>query len=129
MARPNQPTISAALKIIATGIALPPDQITSKQLDVQLNKPVGYVERRSGICWRYFARNDASQAELAAEALHNALVAAALNPSDIDLLICASADAPRDKCTLSCAINGIHAAFHYLKKNYISGCVMTVPTG
>ncbi|EFW6885362.1 hypothetical protein FI883_04505 [Shigella sonnei] len=40
-----------------------------------------------------------------------------------------SADAPRDKCTLSCAINGIHAAFHYLKKNYISGCVMTVPTG
>lgn len=40
-----------------------------------------------------------------------------------------SVDAPRDKCTLSCAINGIHAAFHYLKKNYISGCVMTVPTG
>ncbi|HAO0691633.1 TPA: hypothetical protein IGM77_003770 [Escherichia coli] len=40
-----------------------------------------------------------------------------------------SFDAPRDKCTLSCAINGIHAAFHYLKKNYISGCVMTVPTG
>lgn len=43
-----------------------------------------------------------------------------INPND---------DAPRDKCTLSCAINGIHAAFHYLKKNYISGCVMTVPTG
>lgn len=41
----------------------------------------------------------------------------------------AGIDAPRDKCTLSCAINGIHAAFHYLKKNYISGCVMTVPTG
>lgn len=39
------------------------------------------------------------------------------------------ADAPRDKCALSCAINGIHAAFHYLKKNYISGSVMTVPTG
>lgn len=42
---------------------------------------------------------------------------------------CHGGDAPRDKCTLSCAINGIHAAFHYLKKNYISGCVMTVPTG
>ncbi|MBK2633800.1 glucosamine-6-phosphate deaminase [Escherichia coli] len=41
----------------------------------------------------------------------------------------ALADAPRDKCALSCAINGIHAAFHYLKKNYISGSVMTVPTG
>ena len=88
---PNHPTLSAALKIIATGIALPPDKITSQQLNVQLNKPAGYVERRSGICWRYFASNDASQAELAAEALHNALAAAALKPSDIDLLICASA--------------------------------------
>lgn len=45
------------------------------------------------------------------------------------LLSALAGDAPRDKCTLSCAINGIHAAFHYLKKNYISGCVMTVPTG
>ncbi|END1883205.1 ketoacyl-ACP synthase III [Escherichia albertii] len=88
---PNRPTISTALKIIATGIALPPDKITSQQLDVRLNKPAGYVERRSGICWRYFASNDASQAELAADALHNALSAAALNPGDIDLLICASA--------------------------------------
>lgn len=49
-------------------------------------------------------------------------------PHDARVLI-TYGDAPRDKCTLSCAINGIHAAFHYLKKNYISGCVMTVPTG
>ncbi|HAL3560177.1 TPA: hypothetical protein H5607_003014 [Escherichia coli] len=56
-----------------------------------------------------------------------ALSGAALNvyPGRVMALV----DAPRDKCTLSCAINGIHAAFHYLKKNYISGCVMTVPTG
>lgn len=39
------------------------------------------------------------------------------------------ADAPRDKCALSCAINDNQSAFHYLKKNYISGCVMTVPAG
>ncbi|HHS6195291.1 TPA: hypothetical protein ACTNZ8_003848, partial [Escherichia coli] len=49
--------------------------------------------------------------------------------SDITIMFAGLCDAPRDKCTLSCAINGIHAAFHYLKKNYISGCVMTVPTG
>ncbi len=49
--------------------------------------------------------------------------------ADVSERLGVSADAPRDKCTLSCAINGIHAAFHYLKKNYISGCVMTVPTG
>ncbi|EEW1705588.1 glucosamine-6-phosphate deaminase [Escherichia coli] len=40
-----------------------------------------------------------------------------------------SIDAPRDKCALSCAINDNQSAFHYLKKNYISGCVMTVPAG
>ncbi|MFY4540241.1 efflux RND transporter permease subunit [Escherichia coli] len=50
-------------------------------------------------------------------------------PSEVQQTGVTVDDAPRDKCTLSCAINGIHAAFHYLKKNYISGCVMTVPTG
>lgn len=51
------------------------------------------------------------------------------NVVNVDVIMSPRADAPRDKCTLSCAINGIHAAFHYLKKNYISGSVMTVPTG
>lgn len=60
------------------------------------------------------------------EGLHGGVVTPQHNVAQhVDLLV----DAPRDKCTLSCAINGIHAAFHYLKKNYISGCVMTVPTG
>ncbi len=70
-----------------------------------------------------------------AEALHGDL--GMIESRDVMLFISYSGgakeldliDAPRDKCTLSCAINGIHAAFHYLKKNYISGCVMTVPTG
>ncbi|MGA5782336.1 NAD-dependent epimerase/dehydratase family protein, partial [Escherichia coli] len=35
---------------------------------------------------------------------------------ELNLLDSRAVDAPRDKCTLSCAINGIHAAFHYLKK-------------
>ncbi|EME5929138.1 hypothetical protein VY484_004678 [Escherichia coli] len=43
--------------------------------------------------------------------------------------LCSVVDAPRDKCALSCAINDNQSAFHYLKKNYISGCVMTVPAG
>ncbi|SQI36111.1 3-oxoacyl-[acyl-carrier-protein] synthase 3 [Leminorella richardii] len=80
-----------AIKIIATGIALPGEKIVSSELDAKLGKPEGYVERRSGIAWRYHASHDASQAALAAEALHNALKAGSLAPSSIDLLICASA--------------------------------------
>lgn len=81
----------AAIKIVATGIALPGEKIVSSELDARLGKPQGYVERRSGIAWRYHAAHDASQAELAAGALHDALKAGALSPSSIDLLICASA--------------------------------------
>ncbi|MGY5956862.1 3-oxoacyl-[acyl-carrier-protein] synthase-3 [Kosakonia sp. BK9b] len=81
----------AALNIIATGSALPATCITSDSLDCQLGKPAGYVRQRSGIEHRFHARPDESQAELAAQALHNALAAQAISPSSIDLLISASA--------------------------------------
>lgn len=83
--------INAALKIISTGIALPANKVTSAELDSRLGKPQGYVEKRSGIGWRYHAFHDDSQAELAAQALHNALNAGLLTPSSVDLVICASA--------------------------------------
>lgn len=82
---------TTALKVIATGIALPGEKMVSTELDRRLGKPEGYVEQRSSIVWRYHASSDASQAALAAEALHNALNAASLAPSSVDLLICASA--------------------------------------
>lgn len=87
----TDPGAPLALKIIATGIAVPPARITSSMLDTRLGKPAGYVQKRSGIVWRYHATDDASQAELAAQALHNALNAGSLSPSSVDLLICASA--------------------------------------
>ena len=81
----------AAITLIATGMALPPDRVTSAELDCRLGKPSGYVERRSGIIHRYHATPDVSQAELAAEALHHALASRQLDPASVDLLICASA--------------------------------------
>ncbi len=80
-----------AFKIIATGVSLPPDRVESSTLDRKLNKPVGYVEQRSGVRHRYHATADANQAELAAAALHDALERHGINPSSIDLLISASA--------------------------------------
>ena len=43
------PTTFVPLKIIASGIALPAHKVLSVDLDKQLNKPSGYVEKRSGI--------------------------------------------------------------------------------
>lgn len=79
------------LKIIATGAALPPGCIESAALDRQLNKPVGYVEKRSGIIHRFHASNQASQAALAVAALDDALVRHDIPRDSIDLLISASA--------------------------------------
>ncbi|KAB0880226.1 3-oxoacyl-[acyl-carrier-protein] synthase III C-terminal domain-containing protein [Cronobacter muytjensii] len=83
--------IASRLNIIATGKALPEQIITSDELDRRLGKPAGYVERRSGILRRHHATHDASQAALAAAALHDACRRHAIEPASIDLLISASA--------------------------------------
>lgn len=79
------------LKIIATGIALPPERVMSSQLDTLLNKPEGYVERRSGIVQRFHAKSDACQAQLACKALQDAMDRHDISNRSIDLLISASA--------------------------------------
>ncbi|MDR6918998.1 3-oxoacyl-[acyl-carrier-protein] synthase-3 [Pseudomonas sp. 3296] len=79
------------LKVIATGVALPPNRVTSASLDRSLNKPAGYVEKHSGISYRYHASDNASQAELAAAALHDTLDRHGIEAASVDLLISASA--------------------------------------
>jgi 3-oxoacyl-[acyl-carrier-protein] synthase-3 len=79
------------LSIIATGAALPPGRVDSCTLDAVLNRPAGDVEKRSGVRHRYHAALDASQAELAAQALEDALARQRIEPGSIDLLISTSA--------------------------------------
>lgn len=79
------------LKVIATGAALPPNRVDSSTLDSLLRKPPGYVEKRSGISYRFHAADDASQAELAVAALQDAITLGRLEAQSIDLLISASA--------------------------------------
>ncbi|CAI0799665.1 3-oxoacyl-[acyl-carrier-protein] synthase 3 [Serratia quinivorans] len=79
------------LKVIATGAALPPNRVDSSALDCLLCKPTGYVEKRSGISYRFHASDDASQAELAVAALQDALNRYGIDAQSIDLLISASA--------------------------------------
>lgn len=79
------------LKIIATGAALPDEKILSSDLDRQLGKPAGYVQRLSGIEYRFHAPASASQAQLAAAAIDDALTRGAIAHDSIDLLLYASA--------------------------------------
>ncbi|EKT60739.1 3-oxoacyl-[acyl-carrier-protein] synthase III C-terminal domain-containing protein [Providencia burhodogranariea] len=79
------------IKIVSSGIALPENKITSHQLDIKLNQPTGYVEKLSGIEYRFHANHHDSQAQLAATALHHALEIKQLSADSIDVLISASA--------------------------------------
>lgn len=88
---PESAVTLVPLKIIASGVALPPNRITSAMLDERFAYKPGYVEQRSGISHRYHADHHASQARLAADALDDALRQNSINPASIDLLIFASA--------------------------------------
>lgn len=79
------------IKIISTGIALPPDRIEAADLDKKLNKPAGYTLKRSGILYRYHADHQLKQADLAAAAINDALTRCNISAESIDLLISACA--------------------------------------
>lgn len=79
------------IKIIATGVALPPDKLEAAELDKRLNKPIGYSFKRSGILYRYHADNHLQQANLAAKAIDDALIRCDIAAKSIDLLISACA--------------------------------------
>lgn len=79
------------LKIISSGAALPPLKITSAELDIRLGKSAGYVEQRSGVEHRFHGDDRASQVELAAEAITDALHRGNIPADSVDLLIFASA--------------------------------------
>lgn len=81
----------APLKIIASGVALPENKVYSSMLDEKLKKSKGFVEKQSGIEYRYHANDHDSQAELAANAIHQALASKNLPAQTIDMLINASA--------------------------------------
>ncbi|SAK39072.1 3-oxoacyl-ACP synthase [Caballeronia glebae] len=78
------------LSILSSGKALPAHRVTSAELDITLAKPSGYVEKRSGIRYRYHAGPDESQSALAARALDDALARGGIDASSIDLLLSAA---------------------------------------
>ncbi|HYA59072.1 MAG TPA: hypothetical protein VED85_01810, partial [Burkholderiaceae bacterium] len=82
-------TTSALLPIaiLSTGKALPGSKVTSAELDARLSKPAGWVQKRSGIVYRHHAHIDEHQSAVAAEALHDALARASIDPGSIDLLL------------------------------------------
>lgn len=76
-----------SLRIIASGVAVPAQRVSSAALDAQLQLRAGTVEKKSGIIARYLAPAHLAQSELAAQAVRHALLRAGLRATDCDALL------------------------------------------
>ena len=103
-------------RITGTGSYLPPERLTNTELAARL-APTGvettdeWIVSRTGIHARHFAAPDVSCSDLGFEAAKNALQAAGLTASDIDLIIVATSTPdmvfPSAACILQSKL-GIH---------------------
>lgn len=78
------------VRIWGTGSYLPPQEVTAEQLDEKLNKPQGWVYKKSGVKIRHYAAGE-SASVMGAKAAFAALEAAGLELGDMDCIICANA--------------------------------------
>lgn len=77
------------VKILGTGIYLPPHKITSEDLEKTLGFASGTFFKTSGVNCRYYAKEEPSS-EMGAKAAINALEAAKLDISQVDAIISVS---------------------------------------
>lgn len=79
-----------ALKILATEKYIPSQKVTSAELDQKFGKPLGWVEKKSGLKQRYFCL-DKTSSEMAALVAKKAVEKAGLKLQDIDCIVSACA--------------------------------------
>jgi len=74
------------IKVRSTGAYLASDLITSESLDKKLNKPKGWVERKTGIVTRRYERK-LRASEMGGKAAQEAMINADLGLEDIDCIV------------------------------------------
>jgi 3-oxoacyl-[acyl-carrier-protein] synthase III len=77
--------------ILGTGSALPKRRVSNAELAQTVDTSDAWIVERTGIRFRYIAGEGETTATLAADAARNALEAAGLVASDVDLIILATA--------------------------------------
>ncbi len=83
------PTLHAVIK--GTGSALPRNRVSNAELAAKVDTTDEWITERTGIKFRHIAEPDETTSSLAIEASRNALEAAHMAASDIDLIILATA--------------------------------------
>ncbi|MCC6681321.1 MAG: ketoacyl-ACP synthase III [Phycisphaeraceae bacterium] len=81
---------SSGVAIVGTGIGIPPRRVSNDDLSKFVDTNDEWIVQRTGIRTRYLADKDIKTSDLAADATRQALAAAGLKPTDLNLLICAT---------------------------------------
>ena len=82
------PTLHAVIK--GTGSALPRNRVSNAELAAKVDTTDEWITERTGIKFRHIAEPDETTSSLAIEASRNALEAANMAASDIDVIILAA---------------------------------------
>jgi 3-oxoacyl-[acyl-carrier-protein] synthase-3 len=77
--------------IVGTGSALPPNRVTNAQLAERIDTTDEWIVERTGIKARHIAGDGETTATLATEAAKKALEAAGVDPSEVGLIVLATA--------------------------------------
>ena len=85
----TNPALRAVIK--GTGSALPENRVSNAELAQRVDTSDEWITERTGIKFRHIAGPGETTATLAAQAARNALAAADMDASDIDLIIVATA--------------------------------------
>jgi 3-oxoacyl-[acyl-carrier-protein] synthase-3 len=77
-------------RISGTGSYLPEKVLTNADLERMVETSDAWIRERTGICERHIAAEDETTCDLAEKAARQAITAAAIEPSEIDLIIVAT---------------------------------------
>lgn len=83
-------SVSYSIRLLGTGAYLPQQVVTSADLDERYRRPAGATERLAGVRQRHFATGPETSTFMAAEALRQALAAAGLAATALELLVATS---------------------------------------
>lgn len=73
--------------VTGTGMYVPPDVVTNKDLEKLMDTTDEWIQERSGIWERRYAKDGVGTADLGIEAARQAMARAKVGPDDIDLII------------------------------------------
>ena len=96
--------MNAALRLIATGGALPGRTVTNEDLSRMVDTSDEWITTRTGIRARHWCGENESAATLAIAAAKQALSRSGLAPADISCCICATLSAPDATPSVACQI-------------------------